>query len=329
MRSRRGPHRLLLGAACLAIATASSGCWLLDVDVPQASASFAPTPFVPTSWELSPIILPAGHADGVIHDVSPDGSVLVFRDADLYDPLYIEVRGQVRELVPPGHEQGAPIGSQMFSDGRTLLIGELAHAWLYDIATGSFELIPDPPEGGSGTYVLTDGRVAALTGSVADHEFGGVTDSKLWLLDSNMAAYSQLGTRTDGISMIPMTDAVGLVTDLSPAHDNSHWIWYRIGFDGSGSVIHDFDAPPGCFALALDGTHLALTKNGGQDTGTWLVDIATGAERRISDGCAISFSPDGLQLAIYFPDGHTEAITLDGKVVTSVASAQTGWIGVP
>jgi hypothetical protein len=318
----------MLAAACLTIAAATSGCWFLDVDVPQHTASVEPSPFIPTAWELRPIVLPPDHSRGVIMDVSPDGSQVVFRDADLYDPIYLLNGSRVKALVPPDHVQGAPIGSQMFTDGRRLLIGELADAWVYSIASGEFELVPDAPEGG-GMYVLTDDRIGALTGSVASHEFGGVTDSKLWLLDSAMTAWSALGTRTDGISMIPMTNAVGLLTDLSPDHDNSHWIWYRINFDGSESVIHDFDGPPGCFALALDGTHVAVTKAGGQDGGTWLVDVATGAERLISDGCAISFSPDGLQVAMYFGDGHTEAVTLHGEVVASIASSQIGWIGVP
>jgi hypothetical protein len=236
----RGAHRLMLAAAWLAIATATTGCWLLDVNGSQPSASIAPTPFVPTSWELRPVILPAGHEDGVIHSVSADGSVIVFRDADIYDPLYLVVAGHMRELVPPGHVQGAPVDSQMFSDGRTLLIGELAHAWLYSIATGTFELIPDAPEGGSGMYVLTDDRIVALTGSVAKHEFGGVTNSKLWLLDLRTMAYGQLGMRTDGISMIPMTDAVALVVDRSPDHDNSQWFWYRVGFDGTDTLLYEF-----------------------------------------------------------------------------------------
>jgi hypothetical protein len=261
-------------------------------------------------------------------NVSPDSSQIVFRDADVYDPIYLLNGSRVKELVPPGHVLGAPIGSQMFPGGRTLLIAELAHAWVYSIARGTFELIPDAPEGG-GMYVLSDGRIAALTGRVAEHEFGGVTDSKVWLLDSKRVAYTRLGTRTDGISMIPMSNAVALITDRSPDHDNSQWIWYRIRFDGSESVIHDFVGAPGCFALAPDGAHVALTKTDGQDAGTWLVDVATGTERRVTDGCVISFSPDGLQVAVSFSDGHTEAIALDGTAVTSIATNQFGWIGVP
>jgi hypothetical protein len=298
--------------------------------IPSPTSSPVPTPFAPTSWELSTVILPAGHEDGVIYDISPDGSLIAFRDADVYDPAYLSAGGRApRELVPPGHTQGAPVGVQMFPDGQTLLIGELAHVWLYNIATGAFDLIPDPPDGGSGTYVLTDGRIVVLTGSVASHEFGGVTDSKLWMLDSTMESYTQLGTRTDGISMIPMTNAVALITDRSPDHDNSQWFWYRIGFDGSESLIHEFEGPPGCFALALDGTLVAVSRMLDGEGGTWLVDVAGGGERRISDGCPVSFSPDGLQLAVYFSDGHTEAIALDGTILTSIASNQFGWIGVP
>ena len=319
----------MVAAALIAVATTTSGCWLLDISQPQPIESAAATPFVPTTWELRPIVLPAGHEGGVIMDVSPDGSVIVFRDADVYDPLYIEVGSQVRELVPPGHERGAPVGSQMFADGRTLLIGELAHAWIYDIPTGTSELIPDPPEGGSGTYALTDGRTVALTGSVASYEFGGVTDSKLWLLDPTAMAWSQLGTRRDGITMLPMSDGVALVVDRSPDHDNSQWVWYRIDFDGSESLIHAFEGPPGCFALALDGAHVAVSRTTGRDDGTWLVDVATGDERRISDGCPVRFSPDGLELAVHFSDGHWEAVSLSGTIVTSVTSGNVGWIGVP
>jgi hypothetical protein len=320
--------KLQVALALIASAAAISGCWLLDGNLPHPSASVAETPFVPTAWELRPIVLPGGHENGVIFDVSADGSVIVFRDANVYDPIYVAVGSEVRELVPPAHEQGAPIGSQMFPDGRTLLIGELAHAWLYDIASGAFRLIPDAPEGGSGTYVLTDGRIVALSGSVAKHEFGGVTDSKLWLLDPTTMTYVELETRHDGITMIPMSDAVALVVDRSPEHDNSQWVFYRIDFDGSESLIHQFDGPAPNLALALDGTHLALSKTIGE-SGTWLVDVATGEEKRISDGFPVSFSPDGLQVAIYFPDGHREAVKLDGSVVTSIASDLVAWIGVP
>lgn len=324
-----GLKRLAIFAGLTITAALSSGCWLVNIGFPEPSSSVRATPFMPTSWELRAIRLPAGHENGVIHDVSADGSVIVFRDADVYDPIYIAVGSQVRELVPPRHVQGAPVGSRMFANGRTLLITELAHAWLYDIATGAFELVPDPPEGGSGTYVLTDGRVVALTGSVASHEFGGVTNSKLWLLDPTTNAWAELGTRRDGITMLPMWGGVALIVDRSPDHDNSQWVWYRIDFDGSESLIHEFEGPPGCFALPLDGTHIAVSNTIDDEGGTWLIDVASGDEQRISEGCPVTFSPDGRQLAIHFSDGHWEAVTLSGAIVTSVAPGTVGWIGVP
>jgi len=304
--------------------------------MPSPMSSSTPSPFVPTSWELREVQLAPPHHDAVITDVSADGGLVVFRDAHVYDHTYLLVYGGlVQEIVPPGDEDGVPGGAQMFPDGKSLLFVEGEHAWIYDIARAVFDALPDPPGTSGGWFVpLPGGRIAAFTGPVASWEFGGVTNTQVWLFNRSTAHYERLGSRHDGIFMLALVDGIALVVDRSPSHDNSDWVLLRVAWDGTDHELYQFRGGAQDFALAPDGRHLAIARGSAGANETWLVDLSTGTDQRISegavatDGRGLRFSPDGLQVAVEFADGHSEAFSMDGSSVTSLASLTVGWFGV-
>jgi len=294
--------------------------------------SAAPTPFVPTSWVLRAIPLPPGHEDGIVLAVSPDASVVLFRDASVYDQMFIaHDNGELNEILVPNHVAGAPIRARLSPDGTFALVWELGHLWRYDIPSHEIARVPDAPgTDGSGPFVfLSNTSVALLTGPIASGELGGQTNSQLWLLDLSAMSYAKLGSRHDGIALYPITGGVALLADHSRNHDNTGWVLYRIAGDGAETLM--FDAG-GSFSIAVsrDGSRIAASRGHLGTDGTWAVDLPRQVSRRISSGAAVDFSPDGRLLRVDFSGGPAESLQWDGTIVNTVDSAQTAaWVGLP
>ena len=206
---------------------------------------------------------------------------------------------------------------------------------MYDAATNGFASIPQPPNATDTEFApLPDGRIGALTGSRASFEFGGITDTRVWLYDPSSERYEQLGSRHDAISLISIVAGIAVLVDMSPSHDNSEWVVVVLGWDGVDRDLYHFNGSVQNFALAPDASHIAFSREAAGLGGNWLVDLATGSETRLPDGAidperGMRFSPDGTQVALIFADGHSEAYDLDGSTLTSIASPTVGWFGVP
>jgi hypothetical protein len=296
-----------------------------------ASASPQPTPFVPAAWELRSLPAPPGHPDFVVQGTSPDGSVVLFGDAAVYDHLYVERDGQVSEINLPGHESGSPLAGRLSPSGAFAVVEDANHLYRYDVASAQTTAIAGPPGVTAiDTFAFTsESSLAALTGPIIGPTGGGPTNTQLWVLNLATGDWARQGDRHDAVWLMATDVGPVLVVDTSAAHDNSGWHLYLAQPDGSDTLLYDASGS-GYVAVSPDGRYVALSKEEGGIGGSSVVEVAPGNSRHLSDtGTVESFSPDGQQIEIQFADGHAQAFALNGSPGATVAQAsQAAWIGV-
>lgn len=286
------------------------------------------TPFLPFAWELVELSVPSDLIDDHVAGVSADGGVILLVPTTAFANAHVVTPSEVTEVVVPDHTVGAQIHGQLGRDGTFAILAELGQLWRYDVAAKTYVRLPNPPGsiGVADWTLASNDRMLALTGLRASPEFGGITDTRLWTLDFETLAYTELGGRTDAIAAFAIADGGAVVvTDTSPEHDNSGWILYRIDPEGSDELLYDFRGGPGsvaALALAPDGTTVAFAIQG---AGSWIVESPEGEARQVSEGQVIDFSPDGKLLRAEFADGHIEVIDRQGAFVSSVPAGPTGW----
>ena len=299
---------------------------------PVPSPSPSPTPYALSSWRLVHLELPADLAGHLVNGVSSDGRLVLVQEPQAAQSVHLIVSAtDVRDLIVPGHTQGAPIGSVLSPDGHFVLLSELGQAWQYDIASMVYSALPNPPGTTGGQFSVVDAQhLLVLTGPLASYEFGGTTNTQLWRLDLNTLTYTKLGMRHDGIAANPTAEGGAvLLVDTSPHHDNTGWIFYRILPDGSDHVLYDYRAHypgPLNFAVARDGQSLAFTNTAGRAS---LYEGSSGAGREVGAGIVRDFSPDSVLLRLEQKDGTVEAVDRSGTIVYSVPGPASGWIRVP
>ena len=293
----------------------------------------SPRPSGLSYWQLVQFELTTELKDYLVTDVSPDGALVLVQEPQAAQSVFlIASPTDVRDLVVPTHEVGAPIGSAMSPDGRFVLLSELGQAWTYDIDQQTYTKLPNPPGTTGGSFwVANASNILVLTGPRASHEFGGTTHTQLWRLELDTLTYSELGTRHDGINVFPAEDGGAmLVTDTSAEHDNSGWVLFQILPDGSDRLFLDLGASyptPLNLAVGLDGPldfqSVAFTV--GNDLRVMYFD-GTYAAAQIGIGYVQDFSPDSLLLRLVQADGSVQAIDRTGALVTSLPSLASGWI---
>ena len=299
-----------------------------STDVPSPSVN--PTPFEPSSWRLVQIDLPAEVAGHQVAGVSPDGKVVLVVELPALSSAHLVTAAELRNLIVPGHTDGAPISAQLSPDGGFVLLSELGLAWRYEVSSMAYTRLPNPPGMPGGQWMIQDSHHAlVLTGSVASHEFGGITDTQVWRLDLETLAYSELGARHDGVGVYPVADGGAVIlVDTSSQHDNTGWIFYRILPDGSDHLLYDYGTnypPPSGWAVALDGQSIAFTVGGGK---TLLFEESSGDVLKLGDGGVLDFSPDSVLVRLLRQDGTVVAVDRSGTIVTSLSGPPSGWIGV-
>jgi hypothetical protein len=289
------------------------------------------TRFIPSAWVLRTLPTPSSHPAFVVRAVSPDGATVIFQDPSVYDELYIERAGSVESIVLPGHEVGTPMFVGMSPGGAIAIVLEANRLWRYDVASGAISPIPDFPASAGTTGILGLAFVSehslAVLAATGD-QFS--PSSQLWTLDLEKDVYAPLGDRHNALAPLVCDSGVVLIVDESARHDNTGWHLYLVDPEGTDRLLFDATGV-GYLAVAPDCKRLVISKGEAGRDGTYVVDLQTGASRRIApDGIVRSFAPDGQLFAITFGDAHIEAFTLDGVSVNSLPSADpAAWVGVP
>jgi hypothetical protein len=296
-----------------------------------AIPSSVPTLFIPSAWALRTLPTPSGHPAFVVRAASPDGATVIFQDPSVYDELYIEQAGSVESIVLPDREPGTPMFVAMSPSGAAAIVLEANRLWRDDLASGTISPIPDFPVSSGTTGILglafVSERSLAVLAATGD-QFS--PSSQLWTLDLAKDVYVPLGDRHNALAPLVCDSGVVLIVDESARHDNSGWHLYLVDQAGSDRLLFDATGV-GYLAIAPDCKRLVISKGEAGRDGTYLVDLETGASRRITpDGIVRSFAPDGQLFSITFGDAHIEAFTLDGLSVKSLPSADSAaWVGVP
>jgi hypothetical protein len=311
--------------------SASSGATgsTLPVSSSPTTPIDSPRPSGLSFWQLVQLELPTDFKGYLVRGVSPDGARVLVQEPQAAQSLFLIVSPtDVRDLVVPNHEVGAPIGSSLSPDGGFVLLSELGQAWTYDIDRETYTKLPNPPGTTVGFFwVANASNLLVLTGPMASHEFGGTTNTQLWRLDLDTLTYSELGSRHDGVNVFPAEDGGAmLVTDTSAEHDNSGWVLFQILPDGSDQLFLDVGASyptPSALAVGLDGQSVAFTV--GDDLRVMYFDGRYRAAQ-IGVGYVQDFSPDSLLLRLAQADGSVQAVDRTGALVTSLSQPTTGWI---
>jgi Tol biopolymer transport system component len=193
--------------------------------------------------------------------------------------------------------------------------------------------------------------MAADGGSVAF-----VDEGDIWLVDVDTGTRTRItelgeGRRAQQPTLDPAGDRVAFVIDGEPGI----WVTDLAGGEpwpltmDTGPIDPDFRFGPYSPAWSPDGRTIAYLQEPGLDLQLWLVDVATGEQRRIRDwpGCCMTgwggpaWSPDGRELAVVATGEHRPGrasswqlwvVAADGSAIRSVGGpglGQPAWRPVP
>jgi len=291
---------------------------------PEPSATLAPTPFIPVAWALRAITPPLGHPSIEVLGVSPDGSVVLFRDAASFDSLFVALNGAVSQVIDPGHETGTPVTGRLSPDGDFVVFDDASQLYRYDIASNQVTTLPAVGQGGLQWWVFASETTLAVVTATTDTP---IHPTAVWTLDIPTGAVAQGSGRTDAGILFATSKGLVLEVDRSSAHDGSDLVLYlvpsRSGTDQEWAVLGAADL----VAVSPDGATVGWSNA----TGAWLLAVDTGQRKKIAAAASVgSFAPDSSAIELTFADGHAEARGLDGAKLGSVDTAATAaWVGQP
>jgi hypothetical protein len=294
---------------------------------PAPSSTPSPSLYVPGAWQLTSIPTPPGHPTFVVLAASPDASVVLFRDADAYDHVFVARNGAVTELQLPGSDPGTPIAVLAAPSGWSAVLQRGARLWRYDLARGSLAELPPVPEGAGVQWLsfVSDNELVIVE-ALADTP---VHPTQVWTLDLPSGDYAKLGSRTNVEMAFGTERGVMLVVDESPAHDNEGWHVYLADADGSDTLAYDASGETE-LAVSRDGRYLALSQSVAGTGPVTIVDLDANRTATLAPGGVVrSFSPDGTEVGVE-TDGELRAYRLDGTIAATIAAPDAAaWVGAP
>lgn len=301
---------------------------------PTPSVTSSPTPtattFAPTSWSFEIVPTPRGHPDFVVLAATPDGSAVFFRDADTYEPVFVDQGGRVSQIVLPiPNSQGSPITLRLAPDGSFAVLEQFPELWRYGVRSGDLTKLPKLP--GDTAIEWFDFAGASQLAVIAGRTDTPIHPTQLWTLDLETGSWSKVGTRSDSEIVFGTDRGLVLLVDESANHDQSGWHLYLAAPDGTDHLLYDASGA-GWLEVAPDGFHLAYSTIGAGGA-TYAVDLASGRSIKVSDDGQVGddagrFAPDGSQFSVAFSDGHGEAFDLSGERTAIVPAADhAAWIG--
>jgi Tol biopolymer transport system component len=244
---------------------------------------------------------------GSLYALSPDGETLAYvaNDASGRQQLWLATPdGEDPQLVTDAISVGGPTWSP---DGRWIAYAEAfgsgrrAEISVLHVGTGRVSTITDEPHDAFDPSWSPDGEAVVFSTSLPGDGgalYGIVRRADLDLDDRSGVAVATGSETLAGTETMSADSGVLSPVDGTLAIAAWGGSWIELMEEGGEPRILDNEPPGGVWALSWspDGTMIAYASDDRVRPSVWIVDVATGESRRLSDGTPVGWIDDGMLL---------------------------------